>query len=406
MIRQSHEKITRNDEATPTTAHNALKFSATDRFYTELRRRVDQYFRTTGKRRRDCPRMYGKTALVLAWFVACYALLVFVIATWWLAVPVVVLLGISMAAIGFNIQHDGGHHAYSRRAWVNRLTAMSLDLLGGSSYIWARKHNGIHHAYANITGYDDDIDVGFIGRLSPHQKRLWFHRLQHLYMWPLYGLLPIKWQLYDDFRDLVLGQVGGQPYPRPKGWDLLGFFGGKGVFFSLALVVPLLLHPVWTVLLFYVAASFVQGVMLGVVFQLAHCVEEAEFLLPSPDTGRMETAWAVHQLETTVDFARRSRFLSWLIGGLNFQIEHHLFPQICHVHYPEISPLVERTCREFGLKYIAQESLLASIASHFRWLRRMGSSVPQLAKDRWRGDIGHHTGQIVRRNQFTEKVGS
>ena len=139
-------------------------------------------------------------------------------------------------------------------------------------------------------------------------------------------------------------------------------------------MIPLLLHPVWTVLLFYVAASFVQGVMLGVVFQLAHCVEEAEFLLPSPDTGRMETAWAVHQLETTVDFARRSRFLSWLIGGLNFQIEHHLFPQICHVHYPEISPLVERTCREFGLKYIAQESLLASIASHFRWLRRMGSA--------------------------------
>jgi linoleoyl-CoA desaturase len=318
--------------------------------------------------------MYRKTALVLAWFGACYALLVFVVATWWLAVPVVVLLGISMAAIGFNIQHDGGHHAYSRRAWVNRLTAMSLDLLGGSSYIWARKHNGIHHAYANITGYDDDIDVGFIGRLSPHQKRLWFHRLQHLYMWPLYGVLPIKWQLYDDFRDLVLGQVGGQPYARPKGWDLAVLFGGKGVFFSLALVIPLLLHPVWTVLLFYVAASFVQGVMLGVVFQLAHCVEEAEFPLPSPDTGRMETAWALHQLETTVDFARQSRFLSWLIGGLNFQIEHHLFPQICHVHYSEISPLVERTCREFGLKYMAQESLLAGIASHFRWLRRMGSA--------------------------------
>ena len=190
-------------------------------------------------------------------------------------------------------------------------------------------------------------------------------------MWVLYGLLPLKWQLYDDFRDVITGQAGGQPYARPKGWNLVVFLGGKGAFFSLALVVPLLLHPLSTVLLFYVAASFVEGVLLGVVFQMAHCVEEAAFPLPRLNTDRMETAWAVHQLETTVDFARDKRWLCWLIGGLNFQIEHHLFPQICHIHYPQLSPLVERTSREFGLRYLAQESLLASIASHFRWLRRM-----------------------------------
>ena len=212
--------------------------------------------------------MYLKTAVVVAWFVASYVLLVFVVHAWWLAIPTVTLLGISMAAIGFNIQHDGGHHAYSRLSWVNRLMAMSLDLLGGSSYIWARKHNGIHHTYANITGHDDDIDIGFIGRLSPHQKNLWFHRFQHLYMWVLYGLLPLKWQFYDDFRDVITGQAGGQPYARPKGWNLVVFLGGKGVFFSLALVVPLLLHPLSTVLLCYVGASFVEGVLLGVVFQI------------------------------------------------------------------------------------------------------------------------------------------
>jgi linoleoyl-CoA desaturase len=371
-IQQPPELNNPTDASRSATSPTGLKFGTGDRFYAELRRRVDQYFRATGKRRRDCPRMYLKTALVLAWFVACYVLLVFVMGTWWLAVPAAMLLGLSMAAIGFNIQHDGGHHAYSGRAWVNRLMAMSLDLLGGSSYIWARKHNGIHHAYANITGVDDDIDVGFFGRLSPHQKRLRFHRLQHFYMWPLYGFLPLKWQLYDDFRDVVTGHAGGQPYARPKGWDLAVFLGGKTVFFSLALAIPLLLHPVLTVLLFYLASSFVQGVMLGVVFQLAHCVEEASFPLPRLDTGRMETAWAIHQLETTVDFARRSRLLSWFVGGLNFQIEHHLFPQICHVNYPQISPLVEQTCREFGLKYAAQQSLAASIVSHFRWLRRMG----------------------------------
>jgi linoleoyl-CoA desaturase len=133
----------------------------------------------------------------------------------------------------------------------------------------------------------------------------------------------------------------------------------------------MLFHPAWTVLLFYVAASFVQGVVLAVVFQLAHCVEEAAFPLPRQDTGRMASAWAVHQVETTVDFARASRLLSWFIGGLNFQIEHHLFPQICHVHYPALAPLVEQTCREFGLRYVAYETFMAGAVSHFRWLRRL-----------------------------------
>jgi linoleoyl-CoA desaturase len=280
-----------------------------------------------------------------------------------------------MAAIGFNVQHDGGHRAYSNHQWVNRIMASSLDLLGGSSYVWARKHNSIHHSYANITGHDDDIDLGILGRLSPHQKWLRFHRLQHFYLWALYGLLPIKWQLYDDFRNVIVGKVGGHRLARPRGWDLLTFIGGKVVFFSLALGIPSLLHPLWAVLLLYVATSFFQGVVLSVVFQLAHCVEEATFPLPQPDTGRMEAAWAVHQLETTVDFARSSRLLSWFVGGLNFQIEHHLFPQVCHVHYPALSRLVEKTCREFGLRYVAHESLLAGVASHFRWLRRVGMAA-------------------------------
>ena len=319
--------------------------------------------------------MYLKTAIVLSWFAASYVLLVFVVGTWWWALPVAASLGLSMAAVGFNVQHDAGHQAYSDRRWVNKLMAMTLDLLGGSSYVWARKHNSIHHSYTNITDHDDDIDLGFLGRLSPHQKRLKFHRLQHYYLWAIYGLVSIKWQLVTDFRNVIIGRLGEHRLPRPKGWDLLTFIGGKAVFFSLALVVPLLLHPLWMVAACYAAISFVQGVVLSVVFQLAHCVEEADFPLPREDTGRMEKTWAVHQLETTVDFARGSRLLSWFVGGLNFQVEHHLFPQICHVHYAALSKLVEEACREFRLKYAAHESLRAAIGSHFRWLRRMGRPV-------------------------------
>ena len=160
--------------------------------------------------------------------------------------------------------------------------------------------------------------------------------------------------------------------PRPRGWDLALFLGGKALFLTLAFGVPLLVRPVGAVVLYFGVTVLVVGMVLSVVFQLAHAVEGAEFPLPRPDSGRMENAWAVHQAETTVDFARGSRVVAWLLGGLNFQIEHHLFPRICHIHYPMLAPLVEETCREFGLRYVAHKSFLAGVASHFRWLRRMG----------------------------------
>lgn len=349
-----------------------LKFGHGNEFQQELRRRVDEFFRTTGRRQRDCWQLYLKTAIFLASLATSYVLLVFVAETWWQAWPLTVVLGLTIAGIGFNIQHDGGHHAFSDRRWINKLMSMTLDLLGGSSYIWSQKHNSIHHTYANISGHDDDINIGLLGRLSPHQRRLKIHRLQHFYLWALYGFLPLKWQLYDDFHDVILGRVGEIRIPRPKGWDLVTFIAGKAIFFSFALVIPLMLHPVWVVLLFYVAGSFVQGVVLSVVFQLAHCVQEATFPQPEKTTGRIEAPWAVHQVETTVDFARGNWLLSWFIGGLNFQIEHHLFPRICHVNYPALSKVVEETCRELGVNYTANPTLRAGLASHFRWLRQMG----------------------------------
>ena len=352
----------------------ALKFGRDTQFQAELKRRVDEFFQETGQPRRDVPRMYAKTAVLLAAFALLYALLVFVAGTWWQAVPLAVLLGLATAAIGFNIQHDGGHHAYSERPWVNKATALTLDLIGGSSYLWHWKHVVYHHTYVNITGHDTDIDLGVLGRLSPHQKWYPFHRWQHFYIWPLYGLMTIKWQLYDDFRDALTGRMGGHKFPRPTGWDLVVFLAGKIVFLTLAFAIPFLFHPVWLVFLIYGVAAAVAGVVLSVVFQLAHCVEGAEFPLPEQGTARIEHAWAVHQAETTVDFARRSRVVAWLLGGLNFQIEHHLLPRICHVNFPALSKVVEATCRQFGVKFAEHHSFRAGVASHFRWLRQMGRS--------------------------------
>jgi linoleoyl-CoA desaturase len=348
------------------------KFVGHSSFQNTLRKRVEEYFLNTGKRPRDCPAMYLKTAIILSLFATSYVLLVFVVQSWWLSLPLVVLLGGTMACIGFNIQHDGGHQAYSDYPWVNKLMAMTLDLIGGSSYMWHWKHAVLHHTYVNIDGHDTDIDLGILGRLSPHQKRCDFHRWQHFYLWPLYGLIAIKWHLYDDFHDLWLGHLRGQRVPRPKRWDLVVFLLGKIVFFSLAFVLPLLLHSWLVVLVHYLVGSLTLGIVISVVFQLAHCVEEAEFPQPDPATLHVEKSWAEHQTETTVDFSRYSRVAHWLLGGLNFQIEHHLMPRICHIHYPALSRVVEATCREFGVRYAAHASFWAGIRSHYRWLRQMG----------------------------------
>src|SRR5512132_2797104 len=210
----------------------SVKFGNDNAFQLELRRRVDAHFRTTERRQRDCWHMYVKTAILVAAFAGSYLLLVFVAETWWQGLLLAVLLGLSAAGIGFNIQHDGGHQGYSNHPWVNKLMAMTLELIGGSSYLWRWKHVVFHHTYVNITGHDTDIDLGTLARLTPHQRRRSYHRWQHLYLWPLYGLLAIKWQLVDDFWKLISGRISNRPFPRPTGWELVIFAAGKGVFFA------------------------------------------------------------------------------------------------------------------------------------------------------------------------------
>ena len=359
-----------------------LTFSGDNQFHRELRRRVDAEFKRTATRPRDSARMYLKTALVLAMFAACYVALVGFASTVWQACALSLLLGTATAGIGFNVMHDGGHQAYSDRRWVNRLMALTLDLVGGSSYIWQWKHARFHHTWVNVAGHDSDIDLGILGRLSPAQPWRPWHRWQHIYLWVLYGVTAIRWHLYGDFRDMITGTIGVRPFTRPRGWDLTGFILGKAAFVMLAFGLPLLWHSWSTVLLFYTITSAVAGVLLALVFQMAHVVEEAAFPLPDAAGERIDTPWAIHQLETTVDFARNNHVLSWLIGGLNFQIEHHLFPRVSHVHYPAISRIVEAACLEFGVPYRTHRSFAAGLASHYRWLRHLAiptnDDVPRL----------------------------
>ena len=360
-----------NDKSETSQPSGHPKFSGRSDFQAELRRRIDAFFKESGRRRRDCPEIYIKTCIILTLFFSLYALLVFAAQTWWQALPLAVLLGFVTAGIGLNIQHDGSHHAASSRPWVNKLMAMTLDLIGGSSYVWRHRHNVLHHTYVNLTGHDTDVDIGSLGRVTPYQKRYRIHRWQHYYMWLLYGLMAIRWQLFGDYLSVIKGRIDNHPIPRPKGTDLVVFLGGKLTFLVLALGVPMMFHPWWVVLVFYGVVGMVTGVTLSVVFQLAHTVEEADFVEP-PESNQIENAWAIHQVESTVDFARSSRAAAWLLGGLNFQIEHHLLPRICHINYPAISEIVEQTCREFGVQYHEHRTFWSGLASHYNWLRQMG----------------------------------
>jgi linoleoyl-CoA desaturase len=366
------------DTPAPLASPRRPKFPKDEKgFLGELRKQVDAYF-ADGRRQRDCWQMYLKTAVILSWLATSYAMLVFVVPTWWLAAPLAISLAFAISAVGFSIQHDASHHAYSRYNWINRLASTSLDLIGASSYLWKWKHVVFHHTYPNVDGQDTDIDPGAVARLSPHQPRRWFHRWQHLYLWPVYGLTASRWHLWGDFKEVAMGAIGPHKIPRPKGWDLFVFLMGKAVSVSLLLVVPMLVHSWWVVLLFYAVVTIVVGVVLTVVFQLAHCVGEADFEQPDAESLRMEHAWAIHQVRTTVDFARQSRLLSWLLGGLNFQVEHHLFPQVCHIHYPALARIVETTCQDYGVRYTSHGTFLQGVGAHYRWLRSLGQPEPAL----------------------------
>ena len=358
--------------ARPDQSNPRLTFSSNLAFQNALRRRVDDHFRSTARPRRGNWQIYLKAATLLSCFFASYLALVFLARSLWQGLITAFLLALSMTGIGFNIMHDGGHHGFSEHGWVNRLAAMTLDLIGASSYVWHWKHAMYHHNYVNIAGYDPDIDLGISARFTPHQKRLWFHRWQHLYLWVLYAFLVAKFHFFSDFHHVVFGRIHTHTMPRPKGSNLVTFMGGKALFFILAFVLPLSYHPVPVVVFYYAIVVLIMGIPLSVVFQLPHCTGLSDFPLPDKASHQMKNPWAVHQAHVTHDYDRHSRIRTWFFGGLNFHLEHHLFPSICHVNYPGMSKVVEVACREFGVKYAEHRTFWTGLAAHYRWLREMG----------------------------------
>ena len=349
------------------------KFPTVNRsFHAELKKRINDYFQSTGKSYTGNIQLYLKAVILMASFLFLYIHLVFFTPGNFLAVVECIVLGFVVAGIGFNIMHDGGHGSFSRSKFVNNLAAFSLNILGGSSFMWNVKHNIIHHAYTNIDGVDDDIEIKPMLRMCSSQKRYFIHRFQHIYVWFLYTLLLIVWVFLTDYTKYFKRKVGTVPIKKMSIFEHFAFWIAKVGYIFGMILVPIYLVGFLPWLVGFLIIAMFAGFVLSIVFQLAHTVEETTFPVPDADLNKIENEWAIHQIETTANFATKNKLICWLVGGLNFQIEHHLFPKISHIHYPAISKIIKQTCEEYGVKYIEFRRMRHAIVSHTVHLRNMG----------------------------------
>ncbi|MEO6490447.1 MAG: acyl-CoA desaturase [Ferruginibacter sp.] len=341
-------------------------------FHQELKRRVQQYFTDSKKPATGNFGLYFKAVLFWVCYVALYVHVVFFTPPYWIALLECVTMGGLTAAIGFNVMHDGGHGSFSQSKFWNKIAAFSVNALGASGIMWNNKHNIIHHTYTNIDGIDDDIEIKPMLRMCPTQKKYFIHRFQHIYVWFLYTLLLLVWVFESDYRKYFKQKVGVVPIKKMSIFDHFAFWIAKVGYALMMIALPIYMVGFFPWLIGFLSLSMFAGFVLSIVFQLAHTVEHTAFPTPLEENNKIENEWAIHQIETTANFATKNRVISWFVGGLNFQIEHHLFPKISHVHYPEISKIIKKTCEEFNVKYIEYRRMRHAISSHASYLKRMG----------------------------------
>ncbi|MFC2088663.1 fatty acid desaturase family protein [Calditrichota bacterium] len=349
-----------------------VSFSAKGEFYSELRKRVDSYFSEKGLKHTGNWQMYLKSTIIITLFLVSYISLVFFSNSIVMGLISAFFLAQSFVLIGFNIMHDGNHGSYSKNKTINRIMGYTMDFLGSSHTLWKQKHNILHHTYTNIDGMDEDLETSGFLRLSPNQKWKPKYRLQHFYGIIIYSFLTLSLIFAGDFKKIWTGKIGKQKIKKVKFTEQLFFYGFKLIYFGYVIILPLFFHSFFYVLFFFLLIHFILGLTLALVFQLAHTVEPNAFPVPEKQTGNIENEWAIHQVETTANFALQNKLAAWYLGGLNFQIEHHLFTNVCHIHYPEISKIVQQTSREFSINYTTYPTLISAIGAHFKFLKRLG----------------------------------
>ncbi len=347
-------------------------------FYQSVKNAVDEYFTHNKLKKTGNWRLYSKTIILTLVAAGIYLALMFNLVNGWVALGMSMLMGFILASIGFCVMHDANHGSYSTKSRLNDFLGLSLNAMGGSSFFWKQKHNIIHHTYTNVDGVDDDIAKSPIIRQCESQKWVPAHKVQYLYLVPVYSLSVIFWVFIMDFAKYFSHKIYTTPAWKMNARNHIIFWATKVLYVFFYIVLPIMVWGFLPWLIGYMSLNAVMGLTLSLVFQLAHVVENTEFeYVPLDTTKHIETAWAEHQVKTTSNFAMNNPVISWFVGGLNFQIEHHLFPRVSHVHYPAISKIVIQKCKEFNLPYNKYDTLFEALASHFRMMKYLGKK-PQI----------------------------
>jgi linoleoyl-CoA desaturase len=354
------------------TSSRSLRFTQHRDFQKTLNKRVNAYLRDNNIPGRDVPAMYVKSGFALAWWLGTYLLLLLGHFSPLVNVALCLVWALAIASIGFNVMHDANHGGYSNNPLVNKLVGLSAEMLGMSGFRWRTKHNVWHHTYTNIAGFDDDVETFGLMRLTPREPWKPLYRAQVWYFPVVYSLIGFDFIL-RDFMMVFFGKSDDKHvYPKMSVSDKVTFWAGKLFFFVIMFILPLLVFSWWQVLIGFMIVMLSVGLIMGVVFQLAHINGDAMFPDPVGSPQHIENEWAVHQVETTADFAPHNWLLNFYIGGLNYQIEHHLLPHICHLNYPRLAPIVRTTCEEFGIRYTCYNTWREAFACHLRELYLLG----------------------------------
>jgi linoleoyl-CoA desaturase len=358
-----------------------LRFAANQQeFFSTLSQRVNTYFKTNKIEKTANTEMVVKTVFMFSLYFIPYFLMIGGISTsMWVVALLCIVMGFGKAGIGLSVMHDANHGAYSTKPWVNTVMGLSLNLIGGHAFNWRIQHNVLHHTYTNVHDVDEDISPRGILRMAPTSTWRPIHRYQHLYAWFFYGLMTFVWIVIKDYYRLTKyykeGLVKKQKGSVVTEWLVL--ITTKVVYLSYTFAIPMLVgFTFWQTLVGFLIMHYVAGFILAVIFQPAHVIDGTEYPMPD-DKGNLENNWAIHQLNTTTNFGHREKLFSWYVGGLNYQVEHHLFPNICHVHYREIAKIVKQTTAEFGLPYKAKDTFFEAIGAHAQQLKMLGQKPTQ-----------------------------
>jgi len=353
--------------------NNSVKMNTNKEFMNSLKMKIDAVIPLD--QRRDVPAHYIK-AIQIYLITICSYLGLFFTDNYFILIPLCILLGLSLTGIGFNVFHEAVHGSFSKSKNINKyVSVVSCSLIGVSRMLWKHKHNFLHHQYPNIQNLDDDLETRGNLRLSPHQELLTKYKYQHLYAIFLYGMTTIEWVFIKDFvQYFSLKMNEFQEVPKFKTSEHIEFWFSKLCYFILFVVIPLqhFSFPQFAIGLFIV--NYSMSLALVSIFQLAHVMEESLFPVANDPQYKSEPIdWVKLQLDTTVNFAARNKFVTWYAGGLNFQIEHHLLPKISHIHYPKIAPLLEETAKEFNFPYYKFDNYGGALKSHYNILKILGS---------------------------------